>query len=284
MTLKTLGTLFIATLFLVNFSCAISYAADPIQTEQTYQPKKEHDPLEGYNRLMFRVNEELDDYFLKPIAELYRKIVPRPLARGVRHMYSNVGMLPTTANDILQGNFYQATSDAWRFAVNSTFGIAGFYDLSSKIGLDDNHEDFGLTLARWGYVNSTYVVLPLFGPSTIRDTMSMPVDYYAFSIYSHIEDDQVKNALYALGAVSQRAALLDYQSLYNKVAIDKYAFVRNAYLQKRQAEIQRNTELSDPYYEASGSQGVITIGQGNSSPAPDYSDQESGVIVIGGSS
>jgi phospholipid-binding lipoprotein MlaA len=207
------------------------------------------DPYESFNRTMFRLNEYLDKHMLKPVATVYSKIMPHPLQHGVRNMYNNLSDLPTIGNDVLQGNFYQATSDTWRFCVNSTAGLAGFYDVSSRIGLEANHEDFGLTLAQWGWHHSDYLVLPLFGPSTTRDVLGMPVDLYAFSIYSRIDDMKLRNGLYVLGAISQRAELLQYQDVYNQIAIDQYAFVKNAYLQQRAAEIQRNTELSDPYYE-----------------------------------
>lgn len=229
MKITTLGMILVFALIVVSGAAAaaqvviedapaehISRSPDPIHHIDDHHTKQK-DPLESYNRFMFSVNETLDKYILKPIAELYRKIMPRPMARGISNMYSNIGMLPTTANDILQGNFYQATSDAWRFAINSTIGIVGFYDVGSKIGLDPNHEDFGLTLARWGYTDSTYIVLPLFGPSTIRDTIGMPADYYAFSIYSHMDNEERRKAIYALGAVSQRAALLSYDDLRCKL-------------------------------------------------------------------
>lgn len=217
-----------------------SYQADDISD----QP----DPLEGFNRAMFTFNDTLDTHFLKPVSEVYNKIMPAPMARSIYHIFNNLNGITTIGNDVLQGNFYQGTSDSWRFLINSTAGVAGIFDVANDIGLDANYEDFGLTLARWGYVNSTYVVLPFFGSSTIRDTIGLPVDYYAFSPYSHIEDSRKRYAIYALNIVSKRADLLQYQNLYEQIAIDQYAFMKNAYLQKREGQIQHNKQLQDPYF------------------------------------
>lgn len=205
------------------------------------------DPLEGFNRAMFSFNDTLDTYFLKPVSEVYNKIMPAPMARSIYNIFNNLNGTTTIGNDLLQGNFYQATSDSWRFLINSTAGVAGIFDVANDIGLDANYEDFGLTLARWGYVNSTYVVLPFFGSSTIRDTIGLPVDYYAFSPYSRIDDARTRYTVYALNIVSKRADLLQYQNLYEQIAIDRYAFMKNAYLQKREAQIQHNKQLHDPY-------------------------------------
>lgn len=223
-------------------------ASHVTQHQTSEDTNTSEDPLEGFNRTMFNFNEFLDKHFLKPVSTLYSKIMPHPLQHGIRNMYNNLSDVPTIANDVLQTNFYQASLDAWRFAVNSTVGLAGFYDPASDIGLESNYEDFGLTMAHWGWTDSTYVVLPFFGPSTLRDGLGMPVDYYGFSVYSRIQDAKTRNVLYALGIISQRAELLQYQDVYEQIAIDQYAFIRNAYLQKRAAEIQRNKELSDPYY------------------------------------
>jgi phospholipid-binding lipoprotein MlaA len=206
-----------------------------------------NDPLEGFNRAMFSFNDTLDTHFLKPVSEVYNKIMPAPMARSIYNIFNNLNGTTTIGNDLLQGNFYQATSDSWRFLINSTAGVAGIFDVANDIGLDANYEDFGLTLARWGYVNSTYVVLPFFGSSTIRDTIGLPVDYYAFSPYSRIDDSRTAYTIYALNIVSKRADLLQYQNLYEQIAIDRYAFMKNAYLQKREGQIQHNKQLHDPY-------------------------------------
>jgi phospholipid-binding lipoprotein MlaA len=206
------------------------------------------DPYEKVNRKIFDFNDNLDTYFLLRISKCYNKVMPKPLNKGIYNFFRNLNSFPTISNDLLQGNFYQATADSWRFFINSTVGAAGLFDIARNIGLEPNTEDFGLTLARWGYTNSNYLVLPFFGSSTVRDAIGLPGDYYFFSPYSYGIDSRTRYTLYALNIISKRAQLLQYQNLYNQIALDRYAFIRNAYLQQRTNEIERNQHLSDPYF------------------------------------
>jgi phospholipid-binding lipoprotein MlaA len=153
-----------------------------------------------------------------------------------------LGQLPTVANDILQLNFYQAMNDSWRFVINSTVGIGGLFDVASRIGLKYYANDFGLTLAIWGWRDSTYLVLPLFGPNTIRDVVEIPVDYY-FSVYPYLRPPSRSWQLYGLGIIDRRAQLLQFQSVFEQAAIDKYVFTRNAYLQRRAYQIEENRRI-----------------------------------------
>src|SRR3990167_9166109 len=181
-----------------------------------------NDPFQPINRFMFGFNDVIDKILLKHIATLYNKVMPKPLNQGIHNFYNNLNNLPTIANDLLQLNFYQATSDAWRFGVNTTIGILGFFDIASRINLPPYTNDFGLTLARWGWRNSNYLVLPFFGPSTIRDGIGIPVDYFAFSIYPHIYPSSTRYAVYFLGVVDRRAQLLQFQSVLEEAALDEY--------------------------------------------------------------
>jgi len=205
------------------------------------------DPYEKFNRVMFTFNDTLDKCILKPVATLYDKIVPKPLNKGVGNFFNNIDTIPTIANDILQGNIYQATNDIWRLALNSTVGVVGFFDVATPIGLEPNTEDLGLTFARWGYTNSNYLVIPFLGPTTVRDAIAFPINYYAFTIYPYINPPRDRYRIYILGVVDKRADLLHFQSVFEQVAIDKYVFMRDAYMQRRNYLIQRNKELSDPY-------------------------------------
>lgn len=232
------GILFVVVLTLSSSALA--------QEARTFNPK---DPFEPFNRVMFNFNDALDKVILKPVATLYNKIVPKPLAKGISNFFANMNMVPTVANDLLQANFYQATSDAWRLGINSTIGIVGFFDFATDMGLEPNTEDFGLTLAQWGYKNSNYLVLPFFGPSTTRDMLGLPINYFYLSVYPYIEPVSVRYRIYALGIVSRRADLLHYQGVFEQAAVDKYIFIRDAYMQRRAYLIQRNTELGDPYLE-----------------------------------
>lgn len=207
------------------------------------------DPYETFNRPMFYFNDWLDRVILKPVATLYNTILPMPLRKGISNFYNNIDMIPTVINDLLQGNFYQATSDTWRFGINSTIGILGFFDVATEIGLEPNREDLGLTLAQWGWKNSNYLVLPFVGPGTVRDQLSWPLNYQYMSIYPYIHSDNLRYGLYFGGLLVRRAELLHYEGLMETAALDKYTFVRDAYFQRRAYQIQRNKELGNPYLE-----------------------------------
>lgn len=208
-----------------------------------------NDPYEKFNRVVYAFNEGFDRVILRPVAELYIKIVPKPLAKGISNFFNNIDTIPTVINDVLQGNFYQATSDSWRLVINSTVGVLGLVDVASMIGLEPNSEDFGLTLARWGYKNTHYLVIPFFGPSTVRDALAWPVNYEYFTLYPYIYPVRTRYEVYAVGLVSRRADLLRFQEVFAQATIDKYAFLRDAYLQRRAYLIERNQELGDPYLE-----------------------------------
>ena len=219
-------------------------AIDQTATTNVEDDTTTKDPFEKFNRPMFSFNEKLDKFILKPIATLYNAIMPRPLNEGVHNFFLNIGNLPTIANDILQFNFYQMANDTWRLGINTTVGIGGLFDVAGRIGLKPYANDFGLTLATWGYEHSNYLVLPFFGPNTFRDGMGIPVDYYVFSIYPHIKPYRTRYALYGLGVVDRRAQLLQYQSVLEEISLDKYVFVRNAYMQRRAYQIEQNQHLS----------------------------------------
>lgn len=215
--------------------------------DASYAPQK--DPYERFNRIMFAFNEVVDRLILSPVASLYNKVMPKPLSKGVGNFFSNIDNIPTVANDLLQANFYQATSDMWRLMINSTVGLLGFFDIASEMGLEPNSEDLGLTLAQWGYKNSSYIVIPFLGPSTIRDATAWPINYQFLTIYPQINPIRTRYQLYFTGVVAKRADLLHFQNVFEQAAVDKYAFVRDAYLQRRNYLIERNQELGDPYME-----------------------------------
>jgi phospholipid-binding lipoprotein MlaA len=207
------------------------------------------DPYEPFNRVMFRFNDAFDKVILKPVATLYSKIMPKPLAKGISNFFSNIDTVPTVINDVLQMNIYQATSDAWRLTLNTTVGIGGLFDVASEMGLERNSEDFGLTLARWGYQLSNYLVIPFLGPSTVRDTVAWPINYRFMTIYPFIHPTRARYELYVLSVVSKRADYLRFQEVMQQAAIDKYVFIRDAYMQRRAYQIERNKQLDDPYLD-----------------------------------
>jgi phospholipid-binding lipoprotein MlaA len=186
---------------------------------------------------MFALNNSLDAAIFKPLATLYQTVLPPFARKGVTHFFSNLDEIPTVANDALQGEGRHMGKDSARFVVNSTLGVGGLFDVATDIGLPKHYEDFGLTLAKWGYANSSYLVLPLWGPSTVRDTLGLPVDYYT-SVYPYL-DPSISWPLYGLEVVNSRANLLNYNGVYQQ-AFDPYVFVRNAYLQRRDRKIESN--------------------------------------------
>jgi len=221
---------------------ANTMAADLPTGAQVATVQKVNDPFEPFNREMFRFNYHFDRAVLKPIAELYNKIMPKPLNLGIHNFFLNINQLPIIANDVLQLRPKQTMSDVTRFAINTTIGIGGLFDVASRMQLKQQSNDFGLTLARWGYKNSAYLVLPFFGAMTIRDGIGIPVDYYGFSIYPYIRDETVRDGLYLLSVIDKRVQLLNYQTVMEEAAVDQYVFVRDAYLQRREYLLKQLAE------------------------------------------
>lgn len=190
------------------------------------------DPYESINRKIYAFNSEVDMMFLKPTAKMYVTVVPAKVRAGINNAYNNVNMLPTIANDILQAKGNAVIKDTWRFFINSTLGIAGIFDPASTFGLPPHSNDLGLTFAQWGDKHSPYVMIPFLGPSTIRDGMGMLFDYTFFTPYPYLPSDALIYALMGVRYVDLRSQMLETEKLMND-AIDKYAFMRDAYLQHR---------------------------------------------------
>lgn len=195
------------------------------------------DPYENLNRKVFKFNKAFDATVVKPPVKVYKAILPPQVRKSVSNFYNNLQMLPTIANDMLQGELLVAYKDSWRLLINSTIGVAGLFDAAEKMSLPPHHTDLGVTLAKWGDKKSPYLVLPFLGPSTIRDTAGWAFDFSVLSIYGYITPARDSYAL-ALGRyVDIRAALLDNEQLLGE-ALDEYSFVRDAYLQNRNYQIQ----------------------------------------------
>lgn len=191
----------------------------------------ETDPMEGLNRTFFTVNDTLDSYFLKPVAKGYQAVMPDVAEKGVSNFFSNLNELTNIANDLLQGKFRQAGNDGGRFLINSTIGVGGLFDVAQRMGLDKSEgEDFGQTLASWGVDSGPYLMLPLVGPSTLRDAPSRVVDSF-FNPVREVDHVSTRNSIRATDVVQQRAALL---KLEEAIAGDKYLFIRDVYLQRRE--------------------------------------------------
>ncbi len=202
---------------------------------------KKEDPWEPMNRAVFRFNDTLDRWALKPIAKGYQKVTPDVVEEGVHNVFSNLGEAKNLANNILQFKLHDAGVDTARFFFNTTFGLLGFFDVATKMGLQRNDEDFGQTLGAWGLKSGPYVVLPLLGPSTVRDTAALYPDSFT-SQYRYINDVPVRNSMFALNLVDSRASLLASERL---IIGDKYRFVRNAFLQNREFRVRDGNVADD---------------------------------------
>jgi len=192
------------------------------------------DPLEPMNRKIFGFNEVVDDNLLKPVATAYRKVVPSPVRTGVTNFFSNLADPWSAANLFLQGRVKDGLSDVGRFGANTVAGGLGFFDVATGWGLPRHGEDFGQTLGVWGVDSGAYLVLPLLGPSTTRDTASLPIDFMARP-QGQIGDAGVANGLTVLELVNRRANLLQAGQLLDDIALDKYTFMRDTFLQRRQS-------------------------------------------------
>ncbi len=200
----------------------------------THNPQ---DPLEPYNRAMFSVNEKIDKMVMKPVATGYRNVTPKPIRHGVTNFFGNLGDVWSMTNDFLQGNVVDGTSTFMRVGVNSVFGVLGTVDIATEMGIYKHPNDFGLTLARWGVGSGPYVVLPLLGPSDVRDAVGTGTNL----VYGPVAQIQPSSASWgatALGAVNERANLLSASALFEQISLDPYLFSRGAYLQRRAAQVK----------------------------------------------
>lgn len=195
------------------------------------------DPLEPMNRQVFRFNEAVDRSVLRPVATAYRDHVPTPVRTGVSNFFGNLGDVLNLANNVLQLKLQGSAETFMRLNVNTFFGLGGMLDVASAAGIERYPEDFGQTLGRWGVPSGAYVVLPLLGPSSVRDGLGTAVDYY-FDPLSSVHDIPWRTSLYGLRVVDTRTQLLRASQLLDEAALDKYSFMRDAYLQRRRSEIR----------------------------------------------
>ncbi len=193
-----------------------------------------NDPLESYNRAMFAVNDKLDEVVLQPVARGYRAVLPAMARTGVTNFFGNLDDLWIGVNNLLQGKLTEGLVDFERVTWNSTLGLLGFIDVASGMDLPKHNEDFGQTLGRWGVGTGPYLVLPIFGPSDFRDGGGFFVDSKA-DIVRNLPYVPTRNTLYAWRAVNTRTNLLDATQILEQAALDKYRFVRDAYLQRRRS-------------------------------------------------
>ncbi|MFM0225985.1 MlaA family lipoprotein [Paraburkholderia dipogonis] len=229
----------------------------------TVQTPTKGDPLEGLNRTIFTVNDKLDQYALKPVAKGYVFITPQPVRDSVTNFFSNIGDVYIAANNLLQLKITDGVEDIMRIVINTVFGVGGLFDVATLAKLPKHDNDLGLTLGHYGVPAGPYLVLPLFGPSTVRDAVGSIGNYYVNPL-SYIHPDGLSWALYGLNIVNTRANLLNASDVLEGAALDKYSFVRSAYLQRRQ------------YLLSDGKQSAALPNYGDEAPLPKYDDVDSG--------
>ena len=233
-----LNTKLLALSFIL-FSCFISAEENP------------KDPYEGFNRGVYTFNDTIDGAILKPIAMGYNYVTPDVAKKGINNFYNNITDFITAVNSFLQLDFEQGMTDSGRVIVNTTIGMLGFIDVSStnvNNYTDRNKQDFGTTLARYGWRDSAYLVLPLFGPSTFRDGTGLAVDGLFIDPIAYIDNVRLRNALYVGKIINTRAQLLDATNLMDDASIDPYAFQRDSWLQMRKAQIDGKEQINYDEY------------------------------------
>jgi len=230
----------------------------------TVQTPSKEDPWEGFNRTVYTFNDKVDQYALKPVAQGYVKVTPQPVRDSVTNFFANIGDVYNAANNLLQLKIADGVSDIMRIVINTVFGVGGLFDVATLAKLPKHNQDFGLTLGHYGVPPGPFLVLPLFGPSTVRDGVGLVPNYFINPL-TYVEPAGLSWGLYGLNVVSTRANLLGASDLLEGAAIDRYSFIRNAYLQRRRYLLSdgRSTDNNLPDY-------------GDGAPPPKYDDVDEG--------
>ncbi len=196
-------------------------------------PTDPHDPWERYNRTMSKFNTSVDRSIFKPVAKAYQKVLPKPVNKAITNIFNNATDVIVLANDILQFKAKQSLSDLGRIIYNTVFGLGGIFEVSTSMGFEKHYEDFGQTLAHWGVGKGPYLVLPFFGPATVRDSFGLATDFFVFDPSNLIDSVGTRAAVFSLYFVDVRAGLLPAGELVEEASLDSYIFLREAYLQRR---------------------------------------------------
>ncbi len=229
--------------FISSIILVVGLAATPSLAQPVGQPGINPDPWESMNRKVFAFNEGLDRWIMAPVAKGYQFLTPDFVDRGLTNMFDNLFIVGQLVNDALQGKFDRVAIDSGRFLINTTVGIVGFFDVAGTIGLARQDEDFGQTFAVWGMGSGPYLVLPFFGPSTVRDALGMPLNSATYAI-NYIEHVPTRNTTIGVDFIDARADLIAAEKL---ITGDRYAFLRNAYLQQREFDIKDGNVVRDSF-------------------------------------
>ena len=203
----------------------------------THQNK---DPLENFNRAVYKFNDVADNAIIKPVSKGYKNIAPKFVVKGINNFFNNIRDVITIINELLQGKVEYAANDTGRVLVNSTIGFLGFVDVHSISGGERRKEDFGQTLGHWGVGQGAYLVLPFLGPSSTRDAVGLVTDTLAFDPISYINNVRGRNQVRIMQFIDARTELLNASSIIDEASLDPYAFQRDAYLQYREALVNDN--------------------------------------------
>lgn len=206
------------------------------------------DPLESFNRAIFAFNDGLDAVLIRPVAKGYETVLPGPVRTGIGNFYNNIGDLFISVNSLLQGKPADAVGDAARFVFNSTFGIAGIFDVATEMGIEKHEEDFGQTFGRWGAGPGAYLVLPIYGPRNVRDAFGLALDASVDPV-GGVDHVPTRNTLTAVRLVNERANLLPADKVIEEAALDKYSYLRDAYLQRRRSLVFDGSPPREPEEE-----------------------------------
>lgn len=206
------------------------------------------DPFEPVNRAVFNFNEAVDTAVVKPVATAYRDVTPAPVRRGVYSFFQNISDVWAFANNVLQGKGEPAMDSLFRVTINTVWGVGGIFDVASALQIPQHKEDFGKTLGVWGVSAGPYVVLPLLGPSSVRDTIGTVVDGKG-SVMNQIDNVPVRNSLAGLPLVDTRSNLLGVSSFVEEASLDKYTFTRDIYMQRRQSQLGKESQEREERYD-----------------------------------
>jgi phospholipid-binding lipoprotein MlaA len=247
---------------------AVALAGCTTIRESRGGPGQRLDPWEKWNRKVFNFNEDLDNAVLKPVATTYTDVVPQPVRRGVTNFFANFADGWSAINNILQGKIEIGFEDVTRVMANTLFGLVGVFDVASEMGLDRHFEDFGQTLGHYGVGAGAYVVLPILGPSTVRDTAALPLDRLA-TPPALVDGTANQIGLGLLQLINTRASLLGATRVIDEISLDKYTFVRDAYLQRRRSLVfDGDVPETPPAPEDAASAAAGAAAVNLASPAP----------------
>jgi phospholipid-binding lipoprotein MlaA len=244
----------------------LALAAATLAGCSTVQTPTKEDPIEGFNRTIYTFNDKVDQYALKPVAKGYVWVTPQPVRDGVTNFFSNIGDVYIAANNLLQLKITDGVEDIMRIVINTIFGVGGLFDVATLAKLPKHDNDLGLTLGHYGVPAGPYLVLPLFGPSTVRDAVGSVGNYYINPL-SYVDPAGLSWGLYGLNVVNTRANLLSASDVLEGAALDKYSFVRNAYLQRRK------------YLLSEGNSSAALPDYGDGAPPPKYEDVDGGAAA-----